>query len=237
MNVGSIMRQPVVTVRPETPLRDVARLLVEHGISGVPVVGDTDAVLGIVSEADFVIRGRGLPNRRPRLLDRLFGNGGSLGAEELAKIQARTAAQAMTSPAIVIGPATSVREAARIMSERAVNRLPVVSDDQLVGIVTRADVVRVFVRSDEELRTVILDDVFRRAMWLDERTMTVEVVDGVARISGNLEKRSDGPILARLVHDVPGVLDVELDVTWHLDDADIRRPEDDMAGRPAYGPR
>jgi len=236
MNVGSIMHRPVVTVRPETPLREVARVLVEHGISGVPVVGDTGAVLGVVSEADFVIRERGLPDRRPRLLDRLLGTGASLAAGELAKLQARTAAEAMTRPAIVVGPRTSIREAARIMSERAVNRLPVVDDRELVGIVTRADLVRVFLRTDEELRAAILDEVIRRAMWMDDRTVSVEVTEGIVTIGGQLERRSDAPIVERLIREIPGVLDVETKLTWRLDDSKIGPPPQDMVG-PAYGPR
>jgi CBS domain-containing protein len=236
MKVGEIMKRSVVTVRPETSLRDVAGLLVEHGISGVPVVGDSGAVLGIVSEADFLIRERGIPDRRPRLLDRVFGRGASLAADELAKLAAKTAGEAMTIPAVVVGPGTAVREAARIMSARQINRLPVIEDNQLVGIVTRADIVRAFVRTDEELRAAILDEVVRRAMWLDDRAVSVTVGDGVARIDGTVERRSDVVILERLVREIPGVLDVTLDVGWRVDDTDVEPPRQDMVG-PAYGPR
>ncbi len=236
MKVGEIMKRSVVTVRPGASLRDVAGLLVEHGISGVPVVDDSGAVLGVVSEADFLIRERGIPDGRPRLLDRLFGRGASLAADELAKLAAKTAGEAMTSPAVVVTADTAVREAARIMSERQINRLPVIDRDQLTGIVTRADIVRAFVRTDDELRTSILDEVVRRAMWLDDRAVSVAVDDGVARISGTVERRSDAPILERLVREIPGVLDVRLDVGWRVDDRDVDPPRQGVVG-PAYGPR
>ncbi len=236
MHVSDIMKRSVVTVRPEDSLRDVAERLVEHGISGVPVVGDSGAVLGIVSEADFLIRERGLPEVHPRLLDRLFGRGAERPAAELAKLAAKTAGEAMTSPAIVVTADTPVREAARIMSDRRINRLPVIEGEQLVGIVTRADIVRAFVRTDEELRAAVLDDVVRRAMWLDDRQVSVDVDGAVVRVTGTVERRSDVATLERLIREIPGVLDVVLDVSWRLDDADIRPPRQDMVG-PAYGPR
>jgi len=228
MNVGSIMRKTVVTVRRETPLRDVARLLVEHSISGVPVVDDVETVLGIVSEADFVIREGGTVPARARLFDRLFGGDGGPAAEELAKIHATTAGEAMTAPAITVAPDTALSEAARIMVRQAINRLPVVKAGRLVGIVSRADLVRAFVRTDEDLRTAIVEDVIRRAMWLDDRELGVEVIEGRVRITGTLEKRSDAVILERLVEQVPGVIAVVVDTAWRIDDADIRAPSLDL---------
>lgn len=236
MHVSEIMKRSVVTVRPEDSLRDVAGRLVEHGISGVPVVGDSGAVLGIVSEADFLIRERSLPEARPRLLDRLFGREAERPAAELAKLAAKTAGEAMTSPAIVVTADTPVREAARIMSDRQINRLPVIEGERLVGIVTRADIVRAFVRTDEELRAAVVDEVVRRATWLDDRQVSVAVEGAVVRVKGTVERRSDVATLARLIREIPGVLDVEVDVSWRLDDADIRPPRQDMVG-PAYGPR
>jgi CBS domain-containing protein len=122
------------------------------------------------------------------------------------------------------------------MVDRAINRLPVVEDGRLVGIVSRADLVRAFVQTDEDLRAIIIEDVVRRAMWLDDREIGVEVHDGAVRITGTLEKRSDGPILERLVSMVPGVMAVELATAWRLDDADVRAPDVDLVGTP-YGPR
>lgn len=236
MFVGSVMRRAVFTVRPETSLRDVASLLVEHGISGVPVVDDAGSVVGVVSEADFVLRERGAPEGRSRLLGRLFGSDRGLSPEELAKIHATTAGEAMSSPAIVVESSTSLHEAARIMIERAVNRLPVVEGGRLVGIVSRADLVRAFVRTDDELRGAIVGEVIRRAMGLDDRQLDVRVVEGRVTIAGTVEKRSDGPILERLVERVPGVLSVDMQVGWQLDDSDVQAPERDLV-YPPYGPR
>ena len=100
----------------------MARLLVEHRISGVPVVGDDGAVLGVVSEGDLLFKERGRPERR-RILARLLDEDGP---EAKAKLEARTAEEAMSSPAQTIEPWRPVSAAAARMLEQHVNRLPVV---------------------------------------------------------------------------------------------------------------
>lgn len=232
MKVESIMRRAVVTVRPETPLRDVARVLVEHGISGVPVVDAGGTVIGVISEADFVLREQGVSRRRGGLF-RLLADDGD--RETLVKVEATTAGEAMTSPPLTIEPAATLRDAARLMTERQVNRLPVVHDGALVGIVTRADIVRAYVRTDEELRAAIVDDVVRRTMWLDARALEVTVENGVAHVSGTVEKRSDVAILERLVREVPGVMDCAVTVGWRLDDTGIQPEARDLVN-PPFGP-
>lgn len=234
MKVEAMMRRTVVTVRPDTPLRDVARILVEHGISGVPVVDRSGGVVGVVSEADFVLKEQGLPERRRGPLFRLF-----TGSEEdratLLKVHATTAGEAMTSPAIAIEPSTSLRDAARLMTERRVNRLPVIQDGRLIGIVTRSDVVRAFTLTDQELRALIVEDVLHRAMGLEPEAVEVAVANGYARVTGTVEKRSDAPILERLVAEVPGVMGCEVTVDWRLDDTGIEPEAADLVN-PPFGP-
>jgi CBS domain-containing protein len=233
MKVGSIMRRDVVTVRPETPLREVARILTEHSISGLPVVDAEGAVIGVISEADFVTREGGRPTGRRRGLLHLLAEPADRAA--LAKVEATTAGEAMTSPAITVDPGLSIRDAARMMAERQINRLPIEQDGRLVGILTRADVVRAFARSDDELQAAIDADVLRGAMWLDEGAVTVRVVDGFATLTGTVEKRSDVPILERLVREVPGVMGCDVSVDWRMDDTGIQPEARDLVN-PPFGP-
>lgn len=219
MKVRDIMRRDVITVRPETPLKEVARLLVEHGISGLPVVDAEGRVLGVVSEADLILKERGPESERPRLLGALLGD---RSRAALSKVEARTAGDAMTSPAVTIEPGAPIRAAAALMVERQVNRLPVVEEGRLVGIVTRADLVRTFVRSDADLTREIVEGVILRAMWLDPRPLQVQVENGVVRVSGRVDRRSDARILEELIRRVEGVVDVEVAVEWNVDDE--RRP-------------
>src|SRR5215208_4850606 len=142
MNVSQIMSSEVTAVAPDTPLKEVASLLVERAISGVPVM-DGDELLGVVSETDIVAKERG-PVPPASLIEKLIRGSGDTNL----KLEARTAGDAMTSPAVTIDAWRSVAAAASLMGEHGVNRLPVLEDGHLVGIVTRNDIVRAFTRGD-----------------------------------------------------------------------------------------
>lgn len=218
MTVGDVMTRSVVSVRPWTPLKEVAQLLIERRISGVPVVDDDGQLLGVVSEADFLVKEQGASAVRHRPLSRFFGESRA-SQTRLAKIGALTAGEAMTAPALTIAPGRHIAEAAAVMTARGVNRLPVVDDGRLVGIVTRADLVRAYVRSDDELAATIRDDVLLRILWLDPAGFTVRVHDGVASVSGRVERRSTAEMVERAVSMVPGIVDVEADLPWAVDDS------------------
>jgi len=224
--VRDVMTTTVLAVRPETPLKEVARLLVERRISGLPVVDDEDRVVGVVSEADLLVKEQG-PDAVPRgTLDRLFGESGQT-RQLRAKAEARTAGEAMTAPAITIDGGASVHRAAAQMIERRVNRLPVVDAGRLVGIVTRADLVRSFVRSDAQLAQTIREDVLLKALWIDPDQVAVEVADGVAAIRGRVDRRSTAAMVAHMVEMVPGVVAVTAEIAWSVDDRDIDAPAPD----------
>ncbi len=225
MRVQDVMTRSVVSVRPETPLRDVARVLDENRISGVAVTDDAGTLLGVVSEADFLVEAQGGPaavRRSP--IARLFGWGGDTGTPGERHFAA-TAGELMTSPVITIGPDELIPNAAALMTRERINRLPVVEDGKLVGIITRADLVRTYVRTDEQLAASIRDDVLVNTLWLDPKAFEVSVVDGVATIRGKVDRRSSAEMIARTAVLVPGVRDVVSEVTWTVDDGDIRQPE------------
>jgi CBS domain-containing protein len=217
MKVMDIMSTDVVTVSPATSLKDVARLLVQHRISGVPVVDEEGSVVGVVSELDLLFKERGRVERG-RILAWLLDD---YGMEGQAKAEARTAQDAMTSPAVTTLPSTPVSVAATQMLEEHVKRLPVVAADRLVGIVTRADLVRAFVRSDEAIESEIRD-VMKRMLLPDMGAgVDVRVAEGSVTLSGRLERRSDAEIVSRLSERVPGVVSVSSGVTWREDDGGI----------------
>lgn len=218
MKVRDVMTHSVLSVRREAPLKEVALVLVDHRISGVPVVDVDGAVLGVVSEADLLMKEQGADAVRHRPLARFLGESRESRAQ-LAKLAAVTAGEAMTAPAVTIESGRRISEAAALMIARRVNRLPVVDDGRLVGIVTRADLVRAYVRSDDELARTIRDDVLLRILWLDPSMFTVVVTDGVASISGRVERRSTAEMVEQAVSMVPGIMDVHADVTWGLDDS------------------
>jgi CBS domain-containing protein len=217
MTVQDVMTALVVTVGPETTLKEVARRLVNRGISGIVVVDDDRRVLGVVSEADLLIKEQGaaaLPHRRG---SRFLGESREA-KMAIAKAEATTAGEAMTSPAITIEPRTSVPAAAAIMVERHINRLPVTHDGRLVGIVSRADLVRAYVRTDDQLAETIRTDLFRRHLSVNPVVFDIAVLDGVVSIRGQAETRSLAVLMERLVRELPGVIAVDADLTWARDD-------------------
>ena len=226
MQVRDVMTKAVLTVRPDTPLKDVARLLIDAGVSGVPVVDPAGVVCGVVSEGDFLIKEQGAEASHRRRLAALIGESTETRARR-SKLAARTAGEAMSAPAITIRPERPMREAAALMTERHVNRLPVVDAGRLVGIVTRADLVRAYIRTDDELKATILEDVLLRALWLDPASFKVSVAGGEASIAGNVERRSTAALVEETIGLVPGIVAVHAQIGWGIDDRDLRLAEHD----------
>ena len=228
MKIEKLMSESAIAVGPETPLREVAVLLAEHRISGLPVVGERLQVLGVVSEADILLKEQGPGAQHGRIVGWLLAGGRA----DTAKLSARTAGEAMTSPAITIRPGTHVSAAARLMTENGIKRLPVVdAGGALLGIVTRADLVRAFARPDREIEHEILEDVMFRTLWLEQPRVTVRVERGEVRLAGKLERRSDAELLERFVALVPGVVTVSSTLRWSWDDGKAQVDDD------AFDPR
>jgi CBS domain-containing protein len=226
LTVRDVMTSPVVTVRRDTPLKEVARLLIDNGMSGVPVVDASGDVVGVISEGDFLIKEQGAVEVRHRRLARLLGESHATLAQ-LEKVGARTAGEAMTEPALTIDPSRAIREAAAIMTSHQVNRLPVVDHGRLVGIVTRADLLRAYLRTDEELTRSIRDDVLLKILWVDPSGFDITVINGEVTIVGHVERRSSAEIIEATIRMVPGVVTVDADLTWSMDDRDMQPAQRD----------
>jgi CBS domain-containing protein len=221
LTVQDVMTTSVISVETDTPLKEVASMLVEHGISGLPVVDAERRVVGVVSETDLVLKETGADAVPHRALERLRGESKATRSYR-TKLGATTASEAMTAPAITIRASRSLAEAARLMTRHGVNRLVVEDDGRIVGIVTRADLVRAYVRSDDELADTIRKEVLWRSMWLDPAGFTVSVRQGIAHIRGHVDRRSMADLVKHSVAMVPGIVDVRADVTWAFDDSQVQ---------------
>ncbi|HET9457147.1 MAG TPA: CBS domain-containing protein [Candidatus Limnocylindrales bacterium] len=194
------MTRNVIAVRPDTPLKDVARLLVKHRIGGVPVVDDDNVVLGVVSESDFAIKELSSDHVHQSKLDRLLGRPN----RDAERVAATTAAEAMARPAITIDdPAGSVRDAATVMVERNINRLPVTESGRLVGILTRGDLVRMFAEPDDAIR-----DRLRHQLRAVDGLTVDRVEDGVATLSGIVGTKTVAEAAIHIAEKVDGVVAV-----------------------------
>lgn len=136
----------------------------------------------------------------------------------------------MSSPPVSIESAAPLAAAARLMRKANVKRLPVVDGGRLVGIVSRADVLKAYLRSDADILADIREGVIRNGMWIDPESIAVEVDDGVVRMHGQVDRRSDVEILSRLTLGVEGVIGVESSVTFAFDDRNVKPPTEQRLG-------
>ena len=214
MKIKEVMTEDVLTVPTGKTLKETAQLLADTGISGLPVTDDDGKVIGVISEADILFKERSPERRRGGSFAWLFFPDM---VENEAKLDARTAGEAMSSPAVTIGPDRPVGEAAARMLDDAVNRLPVIDEEgKLVGIVTRADLVRAFTRSDSEIEMEIRKELISRTFWLQPTDLEVVVIAGEVTVGGEVDTKSDAELLPELIAQVPGVVSVDSKLTWKV---------------------
>ena len=144
MQARDLMSRDVVRVTPETPLRDVARTLLHHQLSAVPVVDATGAVVGMVSEGDLIGRKKTERETRSEWWLMSLAEGEPLNEEFQSHIQGplAVAREVMSSPVISVTEDTPFDEIAALMATYRIKRVPVIRDGQIVGIVRRADLLR-----------------------------------------------------------------------------------------------
>ena len=211
MRVVDVMTADVVSAQPEWSLKKAARVMIDAGVSGLPVVGDNGMVVGIITEADFIETEAGRTIGRQRLFDTVFG--------EKRTRTPSTVEAAMTRSPIVVDRNTTIAEAARLMADRKVKRLPVVDPNgRLEGIVGRGDILVAFARDDEVIADAVERGVIRRILMLESRDVSVHVADGVVMLSGQVPNRSDAKLLEELVGRIEGVIRCESDLVWSFDD-------------------
>jgi CBS-domain-containing membrane protein len=218
--VRDVMTTKVVTVKRSTPFKEIATQLAQHRISAVPVVDAERRVLGIITEADLLLKQEhpdpkaNLPliwTRRRR--------------REQEKAAAAVAGILMTTPPVTVAPTATVTEAARRMHTARVKRLPVVDQTgQLLGIVSRADLLKVFTRPDEAIRNEIISEVIVGDFMMNPSRFVIDADDGVVMLEGKAERRSLIPSLVRAVHHVDGVVRVENRLSFEADDRDAGMP-------------
>jgi predicted transcriptional regulator len=184
--------------------------MVGSGVSGLPVIDESGALVGIITEADFLEREADRSQRR--LLSAMIEEGGPI-------VDAETVGEVMTRDPVIIFPEASVTEAARVMAHHHVKRLPVVdSSGALVGIISRADVVAVFTRPDDVIEDEIREDIINRVLLLEADSLDVEVANGVVTISGTAPTATDARLLEALIRRIDGVVRLESRVAYDVND-------------------
>ena len=218
LQVGDVMTRDVVTVSPDAAFKHIEQLMDEHHLSALPVLDAKGGVVGVVSEADLMLRTEAAAEEPGRWTHDA--------RERRSKAHAQTAAGLMSSPAVTVPSNLPLAAAARLMRKQSVKRLPVVDSGRLVGIVSRADVLKSYLRSDAEIQSDVVDGVIRGSMWLDPSTFDVKVDDGVVRLRGEVDRRSDVEILTTLTLAVEGVIGVDPTLTYRFDDRNVTPPKE-----------
>jgi CBS domain-containing protein len=220
MQAQDVMTTKVVAVAPDTPVTEIAKLLVERQISAVPVVSDERRLLGIVSEGDL-IHGLGKEGaRRSWWLDLLASPQSR--AKEYLKSHGRLAADLMTREVISVTPDTPLSEIARLLEARRIKRVPVLRDGELVGIVSRADLLRGFAlqpspdaKADDRALRERLTIEFERAKVTSHPYVNVVVRDGAVHLWGIVATRAEAEALRQAAARVTGVASVESHLAVH----------------------
>ncbi|WP_285561425.1 CBS domain-containing protein [Actinoplanes regularis] len=222
--VGDVMTRDVVSVTENAPYRELVDLLVEKRISAVPVVDDVGRVTGVVSEADLLRKIEYGGDEQPRIFERRRRR------DERAKASARTACGLMSSPPVVALASMPIPDAARLMDDNHVKRLPVTDDSgRLVGIASRGDLLRTYLRSDDDIRAEVRTGVLRTYLIDEADGVTVEVDDGLVKLSGQVERRSSAELAERLTREVVGVVGVTSTLSYEFDDRRVDIPKEPFA--------
>jgi CBS domain-containing protein len=212
--VREAMTKTVVTAPEEAPFKELVRVMREYRVSAVPIVNHEGSIVGVVSEADLLLK------EAPDVITpHVFQ--GKVHREERRKAEAKIARDLMTHPAITIRPDAPVTEAAKLMHERHVKRLPVLDESgAIIGVVSRVDLLADYLRDDAE----ILEDVrtiLYRELLIEQHAVTASVDQGVVRLEGQLERRTMVPSIWDRVRAVEGVVGIDERLTWQLDDTII----------------
>jgi CBS domain-containing protein len=144
VTAADIMTREIITIAPGASILEAAKLLAEKHISGVPVVEDSDRLVGMLSDGDLIAWEGDSGEREAWWLD-MLAEGAELAPEyvEFLRAHHETVRSVMKTEITAIGEDTPIRDIAALMLEKGASRLPVVRDGRLIGIVARADLVRV----------------------------------------------------------------------------------------------
>jgi CBS domain-containing protein len=141
MKAHDIMTRDVTTVSPDTSVRDIAALMMEKHISGVPVLTNNGKIIGMVSQSDLLHRAELGTERKHKWWFRTFADSNAL-AREYAKAHGLKAHDIMSRYVVAVRDDAELRDVADILDSHRIKRVPVVQEGRLVGIITRGDLVR-----------------------------------------------------------------------------------------------
>jgi CBS domain-containing protein len=222
MKAKDVMTRNVISVAPDASVFEALRLMLQHKISGLPVVDCAGGVVGMVTEGDFLRRAEtGTERKRPRWLEFLVGPGRL--ASDYVRSHARRVDEVMTYEVETVTEDAQLDDIVALMERHRIKRVPVVRDGQVVGIVSRANLLRAFAgiaaeipagpQSDEAIREGVLAELGRQS-WGPGHSIDVIVRNGVVELWGTVIEARFRDAARVAAETVPGVKAVKSHIVW-----------------------
>jgi CBS domain-containing protein len=221
MRAHQIMTRSVITIAPDATILEAAKTMLQHHVSGLPVVDAAGALVGIVSEGDFIRRSEiGTQRKRGRWLKFLLGAGAT--ATDYVRENGRKVSEVMTADPVTIAEDATLEEIVQAMETNGVKRLPVVKDGKLAGIVSRANLLQAVAGLARDIPDPTADDdhIRRRVIAAIEKQdwspfgLNVIVRDGIVHLSGVITDEASRKAALVAAQNVAGVQKVHDHLCW-----------------------
>jgi CBS domain-containing protein len=219
MRAHQIMTRSVVTVRPDATILEAANTMLQHHVSGLPVVDAAGKLVGIVSEGDFIRRGEiGTQRKRSRWLTFLMG----ADATQYVREHGRKVSEVMTHDPLTIAEDATLEEIVNAMEANGIKRMPVMHDGKLVGIVSRANLLHAVASLAREIPDPTADDDHIRSRIIQALEkhdwspfgLSVIVRDGIVHLSGVITDEDSRQAAIVATENVSGVRKVHDHLSW-----------------------
>jgi CBS domain-containing protein len=216
------MSRQIVSIGPEAPVLDAVQLMLQHRISGLPVIDPSGNLQGVVTEGDFLRRAEtGTQRKRARWIEFLMGPGRL--ASEYVRASGGKVGEVMTPEVHTVTEEAPLEDAVHLMERHRVKRLPVMRDGKVVGIVTRSNLMRALAHfalaeqpaaaGDAAIRASLLAEL-RKQPWAPVGLINVVVTDGIVKLSGALTDERERQAIRVAAENIPGVRKVEDHLVW-----------------------
>jgi CBS domain-containing protein len=222
MNAQDVMTRNVVSIGPDASIIEAVRTMLQHKISGLPVIDASGRLQGIITEGDFLRRAEtGTQRKHPRWLEFLLGPGRL--ATEYVQASGRKVDEVMTPDVYTVTEDAPLEQVVHLMERHRVKRIPVVRGETVVGIVTRANLMRALASLALAEQPVTADDAAIRERLLTELTeqrwapiglIDVVVTNGVVKLKGALTDERQRQAVRIAAENIPGVKKVEDHLIW-----------------------
>jgi len=219
MRAHQIMTRSVVTVGPDATILEAANTMLQHHVSGLPVVDAAGKLAGIVSEGDFIRRGEiGTQKKRSRWLSFLMG----ADATQYVREHGRKVSEVMTHDPLTIAEDATLEDIVNAMEANGIKRMPVLRDGKLVGIVSRANLLHAVASLAREIPDPTADDDHVRSRIIQALEkhdwcpfgLNVIVRDGIVHLSGVITDEDSRKAAIVATENVSGVKKVHDHLSW-----------------------